>query len=172
MTVYLCVVWNSLHRPGWSETQSLLSLPPNAGIKGVRHHHPASLNFNFKTLLQLHVHIQTLSQQHFYITAFYLLLIQQTQPHFTSLEIECTNSHVITEQIASFLNKNSSLEFNRQGLKSQECSSGHPAMKTCLFSRKHLELGSLSTGSVHSFVNPNMVLYHGPVVGTSDESSF
>lgn len=60
---------------------------------------------------------------------------------------------VITEQIISFLNKTLSLELDRQGLKSQECISGHAPVKGCLLSRKHMELGRLST-------DPELSLFH------------
>jgi hypothetical protein len=44
--------WNSLCRPGWPQTQKSACLClPSAGIKGMRHHHPASYGFSYLEIL-------------------------------------------------------------------------------------------------------------------------
>jgi hypothetical protein len=50
-TGFLCIAlsWNSLCRPGWPGTQKSTCLClPSAGIKGVRHHHPANVWISYK----------------------------------------------------------------------------------------------------------------------------
>jgi hypothetical protein len=47
-SVYPWLSWNSLCRPGWPQTQkSVCFCLPSAGIKGVRHHHPAVWKYSY-----------------------------------------------------------------------------------------------------------------------------